>query len=192
METVLAELSKLETDASITAAENYRNIVKRLADGDGPELREVQSAIEAVGKSSAQLRTDVAQHSNRNQLREQMAKAREAESELPSIRDQIAAVDAKLQTAHDIHQQEYTPLYLRLQELQQAAMKATHAESELRRSCPDKSLVDQFRANRVRLTANENHISEANRDGCDVTELRTQQQQLLERENEILLAMIEA
>ena len=132
MSTVLELLSAQESARQEEAERNYTDIVRRLAVGDDdPTLDEVQDVLEAIGKTSSDLQRAVSTQRYINSRRAKIQASEEAELERKEIELKVAAAKAILDAAQQSYLATLRPLNFRISQINQLAMDAQTAESEL-------------------------------------------------------------
>ena len=101
--------------------------------------------LTAAGRTPAELAGDVLIRVERNRLRLDIARAREAENRFPALRAAIVAENEKLrwaiEQARAANRAAVFPLEQQLAEAQEQSRAASAASAKLHAGCPDKALI---------------------------------------------------
>lgn len=167
MQSVLEDLVQQESSANTAAIEAYRAIVRQLAAGDeDPELRDVQSALAASGKTTSDLRADVSKRRQRDVLRAKLSASEAANAERASIAATIEAANRELEIARQNYDQVVGPLSYRLDQINQLSFEASCARGTLQRECDDRVILASQVENRRRM----DHVEKKIRGAQDVVD----------------------
>lgn len=158
MHTLLENIRREEVGETEGAQRNYRELVLQLARGESPDTAEVREVLQALGKTSADLHGDVGRQQRRDLLHRQMEAGSDAHAEHLGLQEQVAEALRELQAAQQRFTEIAGPLQLRLEQAKQLILAASAAESELRQTCEDQSLLSRHQDIRGQLGEAEHEL----------------------------------
>lgn len=116
-------------------ADDYRNLIARVADDEAVDAIDAEAILEHAGKTPEQLAADVRRRIARNAIRESAGRHDELSSQLQANQQALETADAELERAAAQHQATAIPLHSEIRRL----------SDELREFTPDaieKKLLD--------------------------------------------------
>jgi chromosome segregation ATPase len=129
----------------------YRDLVLLIVNGKEPSIEKVETALDAAGKTPADLRRDVERCADRKAKVEQLARLPKLEQEIKAIDEKLAAEAAKFKKMEEQHAAIVDPLGWQRQSLSQEMYTISQLADELRRTCTDETLLARAKENRVKL-----------------------------------------
>jgi len=127
---------------------DYKSLVAAICDGKEPSADVVAQTLADNETTLDELRHDVLLLERRRKLRAEMDAAPPLEPEDRKLAKQIERAETELKKLVDEREAAMAPLYQRRHEIKQICKRATEAQRELRATCEDKELLEEYEATR--------------------------------------------
>jgi hypothetical protein len=159
---VLDTAAEAEDAENEIASRNFEGLAARLAKGDDdPTLEEVTVVLKAADKTTNDLASRTKYHKDRNQDREAIRVAGQAQVERAELQTRLEEAKKALIAAEEAHRRTVRPITSRLEELQALSMEAANARRRLQESCDDPAIRERLSIINARLKSIEPKIREA-------------------------------
>ncbi|TWT71498.1 hypothetical protein [Crateriforma conspicua] len=129
---------------------DYKSLVAAICDGREPGADVVAQTLADNEKTLDGLRHDVLLLEKRRNLRAEMDAGPPLDSEDRKLAKQIDRAETELKQLVDEREAAMAPMYQRQHEIKQIRKRATEAQRELRSTCEDKELLEEYEATRER------------------------------------------
>ena len=156
-DTTLEEVNRLREKRT----EQFRELVKRMADGQKVPPAEIDTILTGAGKTTEDLRGRIANRLRRRALRVTIADSEAAVSERERHQAEIDRLNAELEQYLAAHRQKVYPLHQQIQECITRIAAKTDAVRELRERCDDEELLSQQSQNQFAMGQLERKRQEA-------------------------------
>lgn len=145
---VLTRLTSELAEADAEAAQEFRDLVVRVANADETDsAADVRRILRDAGKTADDLSDAVTRRQRRIELADQLQQARATEAERSVIQEKIKMANADLEAAQQRYEATVAPLQLQLSQCNDASMRASALERELSKSCTDPEILSRLTAN---------------------------------------------
>jgi chromosome segregation ATPase len=132
---------------------DYRQLVADICDGKEPDADRIASVLADNHRTLDELRSDAKLLDKRRKLRAEM-------DAIQPLRDEVAKVDSRIKKGEkefealsEKHKAEMSPLYARRFEISQIRKRSDRAREELRDTCEDRELLEEYEAVQSELSA---------------------------------------
>ncbi|HET6917819.1 MAG TPA: hypothetical protein VFH56_17160 [Acidimicrobiales bacterium] len=161
-------LATREQSKRATAKARYLGLVAEAVRGKAIDPADAEEALNAAGRSVHDFETDVRAGINRTELRATVARAKAARQKLAVLNIRAAAAEEQFVEAQHAFAAASAEIEAERGPLEQFVASVMDAEKQLIDSCPDDSLLLDFRAASRRAAEIGERLTEARRELADV------------------------